>query len=416
MKKYTTDGLIAACFILIGIASQASEHVSQIGFSSEFQSLAEAEAYYHARLVERPDLPLPRLELARIYILQGRDDLAREHFERVLASDPPQQVVININRFLDLIRARRKWSASVGFSIEPDDNIDGGSEKRIVKHDCSRLPPASLLHLVCKDGIAVGEVSKTADSSETSGIGIRVWGQGEYHHPLNDRMRLRFGGRINRTEYEGSKFDKMTLSAHTGPRFLLSPRSEISILATARRHYAAGNPEYLDLGIRLEAHLRLDKRTRLTLQGGRIERGYDDQHKYDGPLTNVAIGFSRVLIPTLRINGLIGWSRERPRRVASRNRGLQASAGISALLPKGFTIGGEASISTTKYEGTRYDVFDKSNREDKTRSVGASLHRRDFTVFGFSPEISVKREMHASNAQLADYHRLVGSLSFVKPF
>ena len=51
--------------------------------------LDKAEASLQAYLVENPDLPLPRLALARVYFLQGKDTLAREHFERVLASDPP---------------------------------------------------------------------------------------------------------------------------------------------------------------------------------------------------------------------------------------------------------------------------------------------------------------------------------------
>ena len=35
---------------------------------------------------------------------------------------------------------------------------------------------------------------------------------------------------------------------------------------------------------------------------------------------------------------------------------------------------------------------------------------------GFSPKISVAREMRGSNAQLYDYRRTSGELSFVKQF
>jgi len=400
MARYT-GGVTAACFLLIGIASHADPPA--------FQSLTEAEAHYHAQLVEHPDQPLPRLELARTYFLQGRDTLAQEHFERVLASDPPPTVKTNIHRFLDRIRARRKWSASVGFSIAPDSNLEGQSETRTIKSQCR-----GLLVLVCKDGVAEGTVQA---SQPTSGTGLQVWAAGEYQHPLSDPIRLRFGGRMDRTEHKGHHFDKMTLSAHTGPRWLLNPQFEVSLLAIARRHYVANNnPQYRDLGLRLEAHHRLDQRTRIGLQVERAERDYDHRTTHDGPLTNVTARVSHVLTPTVRINGLLGWSRKKPHRIASRNTGWQASAGVSVLLPKGFTLGGIASISTTEYEGTRYDVFDESNREDETQSVSVSLHRRDFTVMGFSPEVSVTKEKRVSNAQLAGYKRWSGGLSFVRPF
>ena len=51
--------------------------------------------------------PLPAL--ARAFFLKGDDALARRHFERVLAGDPPPAMAANIRRFLRAIRDRRKW-------------------------------------------------------------------------------------------------------------------------------------------------------------------------------------------------------------------------------------------------------------------------------------------------------------------
>lgn len=402
MTQYARH-ILAGVFLVLALPgiALANDGTTSLG-------LDKAEAHLHAVLVENPDWPLARLALARVYFLQGKDTLAREHFERVLAADPPPQVIANINRYLQAIRARRKWSGHVGFAIAPDTNIEGASETRTVKTPC--IGP---LILVCgDDGYAEGKIS---DPPPTSGTGIRVWGGGEYQHPLGERTRLRFGGDLSRTEYRGSQFDTMTLSGHVGPRWLINPRTEASMLLVIRRNWQADKPEYRDLGLRIEAVYRLDERTRLTFQASRLDRRYDDTSTLDGPVTDLAFGVDRVLTPTLRGTLQLGWSREKPARTSSRNTGRRVSIGLSALLPQGFTIGGDVGIAWKDWEGTSLLVLGGGRRKDTTRHINLRVHRRDITVMGFSPELSIKRERRKSTAQRGDYKRTSGALSFVRP-
>ena len=59
---------------------------------------------------------------------------------------------------------------------------------------------------------------------------------------------------------------------------------------------------------------------------------------------------------------------------------------------------------------------DGSPREDRTRSLSFSLHKRDFTLYGFSPQLVVTHEERDSNAQLISYDRTHGELRFVRQF
>ena len=61
-------------------------------------------------------------------------------------------------------------------------------------------------------------------------------------------------------------------------------------------------------------------------------------------------------------------------------------------------------------------VDDGSAREDRTRSLRASLHNRGFTLFGFSPELVVVNEERETNAQLHGFQRTRGELRFVQQF
>ncbi|MDE2789056.1 MAG: hypothetical protein OXI81_01350 [Paracoccaceae bacterium] len=83
-------------------------------------------------LVDRPDLVRVRLELARTLFLKGKDRLAKQHFEPVLASDPPAAVRANAQRFLDQIRARKRWTVNLGFALAPDTKIGAVSGGRTV--------------------------------------------------------------------------------------------------------------------------------------------------------------------------------------------------------------------------------------------------------------------------------------------
>lgn len=67
--------------------------------------------------VRRADLVRVRLELGRAFFLKGEDTPARRHFEQVLAGKPPAAVALNVNHFLNRIRARSAGacaSAAIG--------------------------------------------------------------------------------------------------------------------------------------------------------------------------------------------------------------------------------------------------------------------------------------------------------------
>ena len=152
--------------------------------------------------MDHPELVRVRLELAHAFFLKEEDSLARRHFEQVLAGTPPAAVAANIRRFLDIMRARRRWEAHFGLAVAPDSNLNAASGERTVFLDTpfGRLP-------FTLDG----------DVSRKSGIGVSLWGGGEYQIPLSPALRLRAGADASAREYKGGAFDRHSLSAHIGP-------------------------------------------------------------------------------------------------------------------------------------------------------------------------------------------------------
>ena len=367
------------------------------------EKLDEAIAAFRAILVDSPELVRVRLELARAFFLKEEDTLARRHFEQVLAGDPPEAVAVNIQRFLNIMRGRRRWEAQFGAALAPDSNLNAASGERTIFLDT-----------------VFGRLPFTLDDPATpkSGLGVSIWGGGEYQYPLSQNLRLRSGANASVREYKGGTFDRHSLSAHLGPRRLIDARTEASLLATVDRQWTAGMPETDRFGLRLEGEHLLTPRLSMFGRASAARRNCRDCDWLDGPVGDVSLGAGWAALPILRVGGNAGWNWSRANLEHWRSQGPQASLGATLALPAGFTVGLRASLQRTEYQGTgvAHNTIDREPREDETRTLSFSVHNRALTVLGFSPRLSLVREERDTNAQALDYNRNRAELSFVRQF
>ena len=395
LEQEPVDGNV---LFLYGLASlEASQRPGRADDEREIL-LNEAIAAFHAMLVEAPGLVRVRLELARAFYLKGEDELARRHFEAVLAGGVPEAVAVNVQRFLDEIRARGRWSFNAGFALAPDTNIGAGSDERTIY--IFGLP-----------------FQRDAAQLTTSGVGVSLWGGAEYQVPLAERWRLRAGGQASRREYEGSQFDQLYLGTHLGPRWLVDESTEGSLLASARQRWTGTVPDNRELGTRLEVARRLTPRVTVSGNASWHDRRYRTQSLLDGPVWDASLRGSWVVMPTVRADLSAGYGRERPQTLRARSRSLWLGAGVTVVLPLGFTVGGGGDVRWTGFEDEWFPHTPPGeDRADRTQSVYLSVHNRAFTLFGFSPELVAVHEVRDTNAQLYDYQRTRGELRFVRQF
>ena len=391
---------------LLGVAAIEASRMRGVSETDRNALLDEAIASLHAMLADRPELVRVRLELARAFFYKGEDSLARGHFRRVLAGDVPDAVKANVQRFLIQIRARRRWTMYMGMALLPDSNIGGGTDEEVIYIDFN--------------GVELPfEFNPAEEDQMASGLGASLWAGGEYQHPLGERLRLRAGADAARREYAGRRFDSTTVSVHAGPRWLVDPRTEASVLASARRHWSGTSIEHDAMGARIEARRRLAPRVTANARASWHHRDYRDVADLDGPVVDVSLGGTWTISPILQANSSVGYARERPERLNRRSESRMLRTGLTAALPWGFNLGGNLQFRWTDYEGLevlQHRPRDDSPREDRTRSLSLYLHKRDLTVFGFSPQLVVTHEERTSNAQLVSYDRTRGELRFVRQF
>ena len=173
------------------------------------------------------------------------------------------------------------------------------------------------------------------------------------------------------------------------------------------------------MGARIEARRRLAPRVTANARASWHHRDYRDVADLDGPVVDVSLGGTWTISPILQANSSVGYARERPERLNRRSESRMLRTGLTAALPWGFNLGGNLQFRWTDYEGLevlQHRPRDDSPREDRTRSLSLYLHKRDLTVFGFSPQLVVTHEERTSNAQLVSYDRTRGELRFVRQF
>lgn len=414
-----TRSLCAALILLLALPASAQDmsslfrqgmtalneaHRAQEGEERDVK-LDAAIAAFRKMLVAKPELIRVRLELARAFFLKEEDRLATRHFEMVLAGRPPAAVALNVQRFLRIMRARKRWSLRVGASVLPDTNIGAGSEERVIY-----IPFGGQLLPFTRD----------QEDLVTSGVGLSAWIGGEYQIPVSPQWRIRLGGDLSRREYRGSDFDRTNLAGHVGPRWLIGRGTEASLLLSGLHEWTGAGleePSHHDVGLRIEGRHRLTRRTTLNARASWHRRKYDEQEGRDGPLMSLSLGTAWVASPTIRVDASIGWSRERPETERWRNSSRRVQLGATAALPWGFTVGGSGALRWADYEPGWFPfVSDGGARRDLTRTFRVFAHNRALTFEGFSPQVSIVREDRASNAQLHDYERTSGELRFVRLF
>ena len=397
------DDRTAALF-QVGMAALAEAERTSDGVPRR-QLYDRAIDAFRAILINRPELIRVRLELARAFFLRGQDGLARRHFEAVLAGGVPPAVAANIHRFLAIMQARKRLTGYFGMAVAPDSNLNAASESDIIYIDTAfgRLPFA-----------------REGDFGAQSGFGLSVWGGGEVQHrdPFNERLWLRVGADVAVREYPGGDFDQRFLAAHAGPRWLAGPRTEISLLATARRQWLGSNPYVDEFGARLE----LDRRLGPTVwaRGTAAYRGRDHLSRdfLDGPVVDFTANFAWTPAPVLRVHLTAGYTRDHAALEHWRNLSRWLRVGTSLALPLGFTLGTSIQAQRVYYDGAGQPhlTLDGRPRFDRIRSFSVSVLNRAFTLFGFSPQLALIHDVRLTNAQAQDFDRNRAELRFVRQF
>jgi hypothetical protein len=347
------------------------------------------------RILDRnPGLLRVRLELARTLFMETKDEEADYHLRLAAARHPSVMVTRNIARFREAIRARRSWRFNFDIGFTPDSNINSATDKQSV--DVYGLP-----------------FQLDPGSRARSGTGRFVGGDASIRLNRSGRFPIYLGAYGRWVSYPDHDFDDAYAGGEAGPEFELAG-GQLRTTATSLMRWYGSRPLVSSFG----AHFAYEKMAgdKWTIGGSVLVRhndyfrrsdvdGWDAELRASAnrPLGATALGFAYAGVER-------SWAND-PGQAFWRER-----AGIGILKEIGWGLRPQLSIDLARQVGDSPLAPFGKERRDWFLQGNFSIYKRDWSLRGFAPSLSLTITRNQSTLSLYDEKRVRGEVRLTKAF
>ncbi len=356
---------------------------------------------FRSILDENPGQTRVRLELARAYLMTGKEASADYHF-RLAQNDEnlPDEIAQTIRNTRSILRDQRVWRFSFDFGFAPDTNINGATNAESV--DINFGPIKLPLQL-------------DENARERSGIGQTAGFSGGIRIKANDRLALLLDADSKIVNYKGEDADDIVIQAAAGPELRIARYSSISLQAVGLHRWYGGRLATREYGGRFGYQQALSEGQRL---------GFElDARRTESELSNAYSGWQ--LGANATYEHLIGKSLIASASVFARRDLLNADGfssfnygvnlGIGGELPLGLNAGVSASVSRSEFDAPLL-LYSTENRLDWRGFARAYIGSRKIKFLGFSPSIDYNYSRVDSNYTLYEMNRHRVNFKFARYF
>ncbi|MBL8631095.1 MAG: DUF560 domain-containing protein [Rhodospirillaceae bacterium] len=357
-----------------------------------------AIAAFRAMLSRDPTLNRVRLDLAQAYYLKGDDIAATYHFRAAVAQGLPPEVAANVTKYLEDIRRRKRWDASMSLALAPDTNINAATTA---------------------DSVTLFGLPFVLDpaAQKKSGIGVTGSAAGSYRFVVSDNVRLKMGAAGYATEYGNADYSDRNISANIGPVFVRGGDDEVGISAIASRRWFGGKGFTQSMGVRIEGQKTLSPRWMWSAGASWENRDYDaaQYDDYDGRVYTGYTSLTYALDAASLLQGSAALVREHTNLDAL--RAWQYIGGVNYYrenLWQRFAVGVGVQPALIRYDAPLL-VFGKTRRDTQV-DYRISLSNAYIDWWGFTPVVSYVHSDRYSNINLYTYHRDRGEIGIRRNF
>ena len=358
------------------------ERLFLLGISeSQLGMDGSAAQRFEAILTRKPNLTRVRLELARVYHAMGRDRQAGFHFKASLADRLPTSVQDAVKSYLDHIDARKRWSATLSFSILPESNPAKRTESREVR---------------------IGGIpfQLDEDSRATSGTGLLISTGVQYSPVIGEDLRGVLAGSAAGKFYRNGDWKDVSVQGDLGIARLFD-RDNVAGGIRYSQRWLGGERYSFGLGpwIRGRKELSLKTVSDFSLNAEHLE--HTSRVSMDGWTVRLRSGidfsFSARTGSRLEVDLMENDARENHH--GHRIAGLALS--LSHALKGGLSISPRISFQWRRHDADN-PLFQEA-RSDRLVRLSVHLLHRAFQYRGFAPYIGYSYEVNQSNIPINEY-------------
>lgn len=356
---------------------------------------------FRSILDESPGQTRVRLELARAYLLSGKEASADYHF-RLAQNDEnlPDEIARTIRNTRSILRDQRIWRFSFDFGFAPDTNINGATDAETI--DINFGPIKLPLQL-------------DENARERSGIGQTAGFSGGIRVKANDRLAFLFDADSKIINYKGEEADDIVAQIAAGPELRIARYSSVSLQAVGLQRWYGGRLATREYGGRLgfQQALSEGQRIGIELDARRTESKISDA--YSGWQLGANATYEHLVGKSLIASASVFARRDllNADGFSSFNYGI--NLGIGGELPFGLNAGVSASISRSEFDAPLL-LYSSENREDWRGFARAYIGSRKVKFLGFSPSIDYNYSRVDSNYDLYQMSRHRVNFKFARYF
>ncbi|PHM73964.1 porin family protein [Xenorhabdus kozodoii] len=344
-------------------------------------NLTLATSYYQKILRQKPNFTRIKLELARVYFEDRKNQESKQLFEDIRKQQQlPEMVLKNINLYLAAITLRNSWRGSFSLSFIYDDNINMSPNQKPI---CLLFEEGQCIieRGVPKPIKAWGDTYNATLSRRYQLVGHHgIFGRGliygenyPHYHDDNENMFLLVSGYNYKSRLHDFSF---------GPLFEYQQR--------------AGNTEYHAIGAQAEWQWNVTEQTTLNVELKHKKLRYQPPYdRKDGELSSSYLSLSHVINDKLILFGGGNWSYKNNQQPASRYQQWGVNAGIAGQLYPQINASLVASLRQQRFGA--YSPLLGARRQDSEQTYTATVKFPAAKIWGMTPSLIFRHRHNRSN-------------------
>ncbi|MEP2103199.1 MAG: surface lipoprotein assembly modifier [Parasphingorhabdus sp.] len=363
----------------------------------ETGDLKKAIKTFRSILDENPGQTRVRLELARTYLMSGKEASADYHFRLAQNDDNlPDEISRTIRNTRSILRDQRVWRFSFDFGFAPDTNINGATNAETIDVNFGAIFPVL--------GDAQGELELDEDARQKSGIGQIAGFSGGVRLKASNKLAFLFDADSKIINYQGKAADDIVGQIAVGPELRIARYASVSVQAVGQQRWFGGKLATREYGARVgfQAALSQGQRVGIELDGRRTDSKLSDS--FSGWQLGANTTYEHLIGKSLIASASLFARRDLLNSDAFSSINYGVNLGIGGELPFGLNAGISGSISRSTFDEA-IELYSTEKRKD-WRSFGrAYIGSRQVKFLGFSPSVDYNYSRVDSNYELYQMNR-----------